>query len=172
MLVTLCWWPILGITSVFYVGDPFLMLVPSSWCWWRDLSPTSKTCHQLIWSPTSVTKMSFKRTKGPSGFFIWGQRGLSDSTWVTDITISPTALSTIRALDRPLSFLMIIQPDLYDGTWTERNSYEFLIWGVIIFWLGCTGLIKDLFDRLPTISPLVQRLWDWIKVTDGLNWKA
>ena len=57
MLVTLCWWPILGIISVFYVGDRFLMLVPSSWCWWRDLSPTSKTCHQLIWSPTSVTNI-------------------------------------------------------------------------------------------------------------------
>ena len=39
------------------VGDRFLMLVPSSWCWWRDLSPTSKTCHQPIWSPTSVTNI-------------------------------------------------------------------------------------------------------------------
>ena len=55
MLVTLCWWPILGITSVFYVDDQFLMLVPRSWCSWRDLSPTSKTCYQLIWSPTSIT---------------------------------------------------------------------------------------------------------------------
>ena len=33
------------------------MLVPNSWCWWRDLSPTSKTCHRLIWSPTSVTNI-------------------------------------------------------------------------------------------------------------------
>ena len=39
------------------VGDWYLMLVPNSRCWWRDLSPTSKTCHQLIWSPTSVTNI-------------------------------------------------------------------------------------------------------------------
>ena len=32
------------------------MLVTSSCCWSRDLSPTSQTCHQHIWS-TSVTNI-------------------------------------------------------------------------------------------------------------------
>ena len=32
-----------------------VMLVPNSW--WRDLSPTSQTCHQHIWSPTTVTNI-------------------------------------------------------------------------------------------------------------------
>ena len=27
------------------------------WCWWCDLSPTSKSCHQRIWSPTSVSNI-------------------------------------------------------------------------------------------------------------------
>ena len=39
------------------VGDWYLMLVPNSRCWWRDLSPTSKSCHQHICSPTSVTNI-------------------------------------------------------------------------------------------------------------------
>ena len=39
------------------VGDWYLTLVPNSRCWWRDLSPTSKSCHQYIWSPTSVTNI-------------------------------------------------------------------------------------------------------------------
>ena len=33
------------------------MLVPNSWCWWRDLASTSVSCHQHIWFPTSVTNM-------------------------------------------------------------------------------------------------------------------
>ena len=46
------------------VDDWYFMLVPNSWCWWCDLSPTSQTCHQHTWSPTSVnnidvTKISF-----------------------------------------------------------------------------------------------------------------
>ena len=68
MLVTsLCWW--------LYDGDRFEMLVAESLCWWLfslcwwfslciksvtnilNRSPTSQTCHQLIWSPTSVTNI-------------------------------------------------------------------------------------------------------------------
>ena len=68
MLVTsLCWW--------LYDGDWFEMLVAESlcWrlfslCWWFsqciksvinifNRSPTSQTCHQHIWSPTSVTNI-------------------------------------------------------------------------------------------------------------------
>ena len=48
-----------------YDGDKFQMLVTESLCWWFSLcnnsdisilnrSPTSQTCHQHIWSPTSV----------------------------------------------------------------------------------------------------------------------
>ena len=33
------------------------MLVPNSRCWRLDLSPTSKSCQQHIWSPTSVTNI-------------------------------------------------------------------------------------------------------------------
>ena len=40
-----------------YVGNRYLMLVTCSWCWWRDLSSTSQTCHLYIWSPTSVTNI-------------------------------------------------------------------------------------------------------------------
>ena len=47
------------------VGDWYLMLVPNSRCWWRDLSPTSKSCHQHIWSPTSVTNIDV------TGLFFW-----------------------------------------------------------------------------------------------------
>ena len=39
------------------VGDWYWMFVPNSWCWWRNLSPTSKSCHQHIWSPTSITNI-------------------------------------------------------------------------------------------------------------------
>ena len=68
MLVTsLCWW--------LYDGDWFEMLVAESLCWWLfslcwwfsqciksvtnilNRSPTSQTCHQHIWSPTSVTNI-------------------------------------------------------------------------------------------------------------------
>ena len=68
MLVTsLCWW--------LYDGDWFKMLVTESLCWWLfslcwwfslciksvtnilNRSPTSQTCHQHIWSPTSVTNI-------------------------------------------------------------------------------------------------------------------
>ena len=61
MLVTsLCWW--------LYDGDRFEMLVTESLCWWfsqcfksvtniLDRSPISQTCHQHIWSPTSVTNI-------------------------------------------------------------------------------------------------------------------
>ena len=38
----------------------------------------------------------------------------------------------------------------YDGTWTKRNSYEFLIWGAIIFWSGCTFPEFAHFDRFST----------------------
>ena len=68
MLVTsLCWW--------LYDGDWFKMLVTESLCWWLfslcwwfslciksvtnilNRSPTSQSCHQHIWSPTSVTNI-------------------------------------------------------------------------------------------------------------------
>ena len=68
MLATsLCWW--------LYDGDRFEMLVTESLCWWffslcwwffqciksvtniLNRSPTSQTCHQHIWSPTSVTNI-------------------------------------------------------------------------------------------------------------------
>ena len=61
MLVTsLCWW--------LYDGDWFQMLVAESLCWWffqciksvtniLNRSQTSQTCHQHIWSPTSVTNI-------------------------------------------------------------------------------------------------------------------
>ena len=68
MLVTsLCWW--------LYDGDRFEMLVAESLCWRRFLlcwwfsqsiesvakilnrSPISQSCHQLIWSQTSVTNI-------------------------------------------------------------------------------------------------------------------
>ena len=56
-----CWGTYIGhqhhITPECDVGDWYLMLVPSSRCWWRALSPTSKSCHQHIWSPTSVTNI-------------------------------------------------------------------------------------------------------------------
>ena len=34
------------------------------WCWWLifDVAPTSKSCHQHIWSPTSVTNIDVTRT--------------------------------------------------------------------------------------------------------------
>ena len=37
------------------VGYWYLMLVPNSRCCYRNFSPTSKSCHQQIWCPTSVT---------------------------------------------------------------------------------------------------------------------
>ena len=61
MLVTsLCWW--------LYDGDWYQILVAESLCWWfsrciksviniLNRSPTSQTCHQNIWSPTSVTNI-------------------------------------------------------------------------------------------------------------------
>ena len=48
------------------VDDWYLMLVPNSRCWWRDLSPTSKYCHQHIWSPTFVTNLDV--TRGNTSF--------------------------------------------------------------------------------------------------------
>ena len=33
------------------------MSVTDIWYWWRNLLPTSKYCHQHIWSPTSVTNI-------------------------------------------------------------------------------------------------------------------
>ena len=38
------------------IGDWYSILVPNAWCWWRDLSLTSKSC-QHIWSTTSVTNI-------------------------------------------------------------------------------------------------------------------
>ena len=67
LVISLCWW--------LYDGDWFEMLVAESlcWrlfslCWWfsqciksvtniLNRSPTSQTCHQHIWSPTSVTNI-------------------------------------------------------------------------------------------------------------------
>ena len=60
MVTSLCWW--------LYEGDWFEMLVTESLCWrlFRyvddflnvlNRSPTSKTCHQHIWSQTSVTNI-------------------------------------------------------------------------------------------------------------------
>ena len=67
LVTTWCWW--------FYDSDRFKMLVTESlcWrlfslCWWfsqciksvtniLNWSPTSHTCHQHIWSPTSVTNI-------------------------------------------------------------------------------------------------------------------
>ena len=72
LMTSLCWW--------IYVGDWFQMLVAESLCWrlfslcWRfsqcielvtiilNRSPTSQTCHQLIWSPTSVTNIDVALT--------------------------------------------------------------------------------------------------------------
>ena len=63
-------------TSECDVGDWYLMLVPNFWCWWLDMSPTSQTCHQHIWSPTSVTNIDvtvillyigYKPTLSPHG---------------------------------------------------------------------------------------------------------
>ena len=60
-----CWGTYIGhqhhITPECDVGDWYLMLVPSSRCWWHALSPTSKSCHQHIWSPTSVTNIDVAR---------------------------------------------------------------------------------------------------------------
>ena len=59
-VTSLCWW--------LYDGDWFEMLV-AEWLCWRlfryvsdflnvlNRSPTSQTCHQHIWSPTSVTNI-------------------------------------------------------------------------------------------------------------------
>ena len=67
LVISLCWW--------LYDGDWFEILVAESlywWlislCWWFSLciksvtnilnrSPTSQTCHQNIWSPTSMSPM-------------------------------------------------------------------------------------------------------------------
>ena len=73
LVTSLCWW--------LYYGDWFQMLVAESLCWrlfslcrWfcqciksvtniLNRSPTSQTCHQDIWSPTSVTNIDV--TYGP-----------------------------------------------------------------------------------------------------------
>ena len=67
LVTSLCWW--------LYDGDWFKMLVAESLCWWLfslcwwfsqciksvtnilNRSPSSQTCHQYIWSPTSVTNI-------------------------------------------------------------------------------------------------------------------
>ena len=61
-LVTLWWWLISD------VGARIIKLATCSLCWWFSQctksvtniltrSPTSETCHQNIWSPTSVTNI-------------------------------------------------------------------------------------------------------------------
>ena len=40
------------------VGDGYLILVPNSWFWCRDLSPASQTQHQHIWSSASNIDVS------------------------------------------------------------------------------------------------------------------
>ena len=69
-----CWWQNHLVGDVFpYVVD--LMMVTDLRCWWQNhyvgdsfryandflnvfnRSPTSQTCHQHIWSPTSVTNI-------------------------------------------------------------------------------------------------------------------
>ena len=45
------------------VGDWYLMLVPNSRCCWRDLSLTSKSCHQHIWSLTSMLLRKYSRNR-------------------------------------------------------------------------------------------------------------
>ena len=76
MLVTLRWWLISDVGGrIIMLATFFVMLVAESlcWrlfslCWWfsqcilsvTDIlngSPTSQTCHQHIWSPTSVTNI-------------------------------------------------------------------------------------------------------------------
>ena len=61
LVKSLCFWlnvgDIAAIILILYVSDWYLMLVTSSCCWSRDFSPTSQTCHQHIWSPTSVTNI-------------------------------------------------------------------------------------------------------------------
>ena len=62
MLVALWWWLISD------VGGGIIMLATFSLCWWfsqciksvtniLNRSSTSQTCHQRIWSPTSVTNI-------------------------------------------------------------------------------------------------------------------
>ena len=72
MLVTsLCWW--------LYDGDRFEMLVAEcikSVTNILNRSPTSQTCHQLIWSPTSVTNIDVtvemkSEVTNHSVFLIW-----------------------------------------------------------------------------------------------------
>ena len=48
------------ITSLQIFCLKITMLMPSSWYWWRDLSPTSKVSHQQISSPTSVTRIDVR----------------------------------------------------------------------------------------------------------------
>ena len=64
-VTSLCWWlndgdnfkmlTFKSVTNIIICQN--VMLVPNSRCWWRDFSPTSKSCHQHIWSPTPVTNI-------------------------------------------------------------------------------------------------------------------
>ena len=62
------------------VGDWYLMLVPNSRCWWRDLSPTSKFCHKHIRSPTSLTNINV--TLGSPPWNIGHSQHLSTNTFI------------------------------------------------------------------------------------------
>ena len=69
----------------------------------------------------------------------------------------------------------------YDDTWTERNSYEFRIWGIIIFWSDCKVLRFALWGPFlkignsqilpqncrPDRSNDITSLWLWYEPTSS-----
>ena len=94
-MTSLCWW--------LYDGDWFQMLVAESlcWrffssCWWfsqcvksvtniLNRSLTSQTCHQHIWSPTSVTIIDLTDLSRPNP--------RNDQNFCTRLTYSKSSLS-------------------------------------------------------------------------------
>ena len=79
------WWPICYVENMkfnlvpnrswgTYIGW-WLIIISDIWCWClTDLSPTSKSCHQHIWSPTSVTNIDVN--------VVSGRREIQPRTWL------------------------------------------------------------------------------------------
>lgn len=44
-------------------NDSYLMLMPSFWYWWRELSVTIQTCHHQLWPPTILHKHPYNNHK-------------------------------------------------------------------------------------------------------------
>ena len=93
-----------------YVGD--FMMVTDSRCWWQNhsvgdffryvcdfrytlnQSPTSKTCHQHIWSPTSVTNIDVTPDFGQS-LIVWTV--YNSWNWKVDFATSMILLMSLTS---------------------------------------------------------------------------